>query len=334
MSQREITKKTPLLNPQGQLTCPGWARQMVFDYDPKRIHARPFALKEWDFYQLRLGPWILQLTLGHVSYAWNAAATLFCPQTGEQHSFSRLGPMKLQGMAHHPEAPHTLTQQGKGFHFAFQQAADQVRLCCQVPAEKLAINLVLSRQPGDEKMVIATPFSHPRQFYLNHKEHFYHITGGVQWGDLQLIPAETDTALLDWGRGVWPFTQEWYWGCGCGRASSHRFGFNIGWGFGDLSHATENLFFVDGKAYKLGPLTADMAGEDLAKPWHFTDPEGRFHLTLTPVYDNFTQTKLLWVNNQCHQVFGQFDGWVVLPDGQRLTISHLEAFVEHARNRW
>ena len=145
---------------------------------------------------------------------------------------------------------------------------------------------------------------------------------------------EQDTAVMDWGRGVWPFSQEWFWGNGAAFVGGDRFGFNIGWGFGDLSNATENMFFWNGKAVKLGALEVERDREDYMAPWRFHDEDGKFDLTMTPVLDHFTRTKIAFIQTQCHQVHGRFNGYIVLPDGERKEIEDVLAFCEHAENRW
>ena len=55
---------------------------------------------------------------------------------------------------------------------------------------------------------------------------------------------------------------------------------------------------------------------------------------LTPSYDRTTRTKVLWVNNCCHQMFGSFEGFAVLDDGSRLEVKDVVSFAEHAVNNW
>ena len=55
---------------------------------------------------------------------------------------------------------------------------------------------------------------------------------------------------------------------------------------------------------------------------------------MTPTFDRTTQTKVLFIDNCCHQVFGRFDGTAVLDDGTRLAVQGLPAFAEHAVNNW
>ena len=53
MNQHEIASPVELLDQQGHLLHPGYATRMQWQYDPRKIKARPFALKEWDFFQVQ-----------------------------------------------------------------------------------------------------------------------------------------------------------------------------------------------------------------------------------------------------------------------------------------
>ena len=66
--QREITKKTLLLDKRGKVAQPGWARRMYYIYNRERARRNPVNLKEWNFYQLIKDRMVVQLTIGHVSY--------------------------------------------------------------------------------------------------------------------------------------------------------------------------------------------------------------------------------------------------------------------------
>ena len=332
--QREITTPTPLLAMDGTLLRPGWARRMLYLYNRHRVAGRPLALKEWDFYQFQLGEHVLQMTIGHVSYMAHFSATLFSTKTGVKQEFSHMRPLPGRGldMPLSPDAPHYLAADGKDFAITFDVNRSQRHLSLQ--ADGVDIDMRLPRRQGEEKLVIATPFDDPHQFYLNCKEHYYGASGHARFGNVWVRATPQDTALLDWGRGVWPFHQEWFWGCGAGYVPGGRFGFNLGWGFGNLRHATENVFFWNGKAHKLGALRVQRDEADYMAPWHFASLDGRFELTMTPTHDNFTQTKLAFVDNRCHQVFGLFSGRAVLPNGIAIAIDKLPAFCEHAVNNW
>ena len=48
--QHEITQAIPLLDEQGELTQPGWARRLLPVYDRSRVRGVPLRLKERDCY--------------------------------------------------------------------------------------------------------------------------------------------------------------------------------------------------------------------------------------------------------------------------------------------
>ncbi|MDO4571903.1 MAG: DUF2804 domain-containing protein [Clostridia bacterium] len=329
--QREIVEPRPLLDARGRLTCPGWARGMRYVYE-RRLARGP--LKEWDFYQMLEDGMLLQLTIGHVSYMASFSATLLNLLTGERRVFTRMRPLPLRSlpMGENPEPAQTLAVSGRDFSMAFTHG-DGVR-SLRLEAAEAEIDVMFEAGADNEKMVIATPFDKPGQFYLNYKENFYTGRGRARIGDM--VHTFTDAAgLLDWGRGVWPYRHEWYWGSGAAVVDGHRFGFNLGWGFGDLRHATENVFFLDGRAHKLGRLNVERGeGGDRMQPWRFADPERGFDLELRPFFDNFTETNFGLVRTRCHQLFGRFNGYATLEDGSRFPIENLAGFCEHAVNRW
>lgn len=337
--QREITEVQTLLDNQGVLTQPGYARRMMFDYNRDKIHAGPLSLKEWDFYQVISGDYVLQLTIGHVSYVASFSVMLFNIQTGEKKSFSRMKalPLRSMDMPRNPELSNVLEVKGKEYLMRFETRRDERLLIMQADDPKLGkidIDLVIKNDPENEKLVIATPFFKKNQFYLNYKENYYGVCGHAQLGDMRIQPGTEDTALMDWGRGVWPFKHEWFWGNGAGFVNGGRFGFNIGWGFGNLQYATENMFFWNGKAHKLDTLEVQVDTHDYMKPWHFKVRDGKFDFTMTPIYDRYTENNMLIVNTHCHQIFGRYNGTAVLPDGEIITVKELMAFCEHAENRW
>lgn len=341
--QREITEQTDLLDARGHVLYPGYAKRMLVRYNRGNIRSRPLALKEWDFYQIAQGDWVLQTTIGHVSYIASIAATLFNVRTGARAGFNRMRPLPLRrlDMPVNPEAPNTLEVAGAGYSAAYYVRERERRIVfrAQEKAGPVDVDISLNNDPANEKMVIVTPFEKKAtQFYLNYKENFWGASGYFSAGGLRVDFGPETTALIDWGRGVWPFTQEWFWGSCTAFLDGHRFGFNIGWGFGDLRHASENMVFYDGKAYKLGALevTRDSAG--YLAPWHFVSDDGGFDLVMEPFYDNVSRTKILFIDTHCHQVHGLFHGTVRLNDGlgggKTLTLKGVPAFCEHAQNRW
>ncbi len=141
--------------------------------------------------------------------------------------------------------------------------------------------------------------------------------------------------VLDWGRGVWAYNNHWYWGSASGLVGGRSFGFNIGYGFGDVSAASENMIFLDGRAHKLDQVRFHIpeAGYDKGE-WMFTSNDGRFEMRFTPVYNRHDKTDLLILRSETNQTFGHFSGHVILDNGDRLDVPNLFGFAEDVFNRW
>ncbi|MBN2879415.1 MAG: DUF2804 domain-containing protein [Clostridia bacterium] len=337
--QNEIKKMTQLLDEKGKIAQPGYATKMMYEYNRENIKASPFAKKEWDFYQIITGDYVLKFTIGNISYVADFSAELFNVKTKELYSFSRMRMLPFESikMPLSPEPESIIKVEGKDYEMFFEVKDTYRRFFLKATDEKIGaidIDVYLNNDVTNEKMVIATPFEKKGKFYLNCKENYFGGKGRAWFGDKCLDIDESATATLDWGRGVWPFSQEWFWGNGAAYVDGNKFGFNIGWGFGDLKNATENMFFWNGKAHKLGKLDVEVDTNDYFKPWKFKDEDGKFEFTLTPLYDKLADTKIAFIHMYCHQLFGVYSGFIVLPDGKKVEINNMLAFCEHAMNKW
>ena len=124
-----------------------------------------------------------------------------------------------------------------------------------------------------------------------------------------------------------------------GELDGAPFGWNIGYGFGNTSAATENVLFYDGKIHKLGevkfeiPMDED-GFEDFMKPWVFTSDDNRFYMNFTPVLDRSAFMSAGVVLSDQHQVFGHFTGRITLDDGTVLPVRDFFGFAEKVENKW
>ncbi len=92
-------------------------------------------------------------------------------------------------------------------------------------------------------MVIATPFDHKKRFYYNQKINLLKSSGKVTLGE-EIFDFNGAYGVLDWGRGAWTYHNIWYWSSLSGEQDGHKIGFNLGYGFGDTSNASENMSFL------------------------------------------------------------------------------------------
>ena len=332
--QKRITSHTSVLNEKG-IPNPGWASEGIFKYNRKAIKARAWRIKEWDWYQVSNHSHALQFTFGHAAYAGQIGIMFFDFEKGE-NIFTKdkmlvlpFNSLKLEANA---DKDGVLEYDKGGMFMRFEKKGDIRTLTAKCEGFESEVTL---KRENPHALVINVPFDEkPTNFYYNHKISCMSAKGRVVANGEEYKFDEDSWGLLDWGRGVWPFHNEWYWSSATGYLEDGEiFGFNLGRGFGNTSNATENCIFYKRKIYKLGKVNID-TGEDYMDDWHLYDTKGRLDLTLKPIYDRETKTKLLWVDNNTHQMFGEFTGTASLDDGTVLKVAGITGFAEHAVNNW
>jgi len=336
MKQNLFTAPGPVLDEKGR-PIPGYSTKSVRTFERKAIKASPFRIKEWDFYQVSDKEKCLQFTYGHTSYVGQVGIMFFDFKKGEWiANFDTLIPLPFGklGMPEDAEKDHILKWDKDGIFMEFEVKGDVRVLRCSSPKNNFETEITLTRE-NPECIVINIPFDEkPTQFYYNHKINCMRAKGKATVNGVDYVFDPADSfGLLDWGRGVWPFSNDWFWSNGTGELNGEVFGFNLGCGFGNVDAATENIVFWQGKSHKLGKVSI-VHQEDWLKPWVLKDEEGRLELTMYPDFDRTTKIKIAFIDNCCHQVFGRFKGWVVLDDGTKLDIDNIWAFAEHAVNNW
>ncbi len=331
----------PLLNAQGHLAECGWATSEVRRYERAAIKAGGWRIKEWDYYCILTPDYGLALTVADNGYLGFLGVSWMDLKTGTAINEAGVIPWPM-GRMRMPSSADAgdIAQETSSVKLAFRHEAGGRRLTIDAPnfggGAGLKGELWLDQPPMD-RMVIATPFPKaPRAFYYNQKINCLPATGEIMIDEKPYcFQPETAFGVLDWGRGVWTYSNTWYWGSASGKAGGRTVGFNIGYGFGDTSAASENMVFVDGIAHKLDQITFHMPpGAPDSAPWKFSSNDGRFTMDFQPVVNRHHTTDLGIFKTAQDQVFGLFTGKVVLDDGSVLQIEALPGFAEEVRNRW
>ena len=249
MEQHEITVPIPLLDEQGNLMEAGYARRLLPVYDRSKVKGGLTRLKEWDYYLVMNDHFALALTIADNSYMGLDSISLLDFDQGWQVTKSpmRILPMGRTGLPSTSEQGDTAVS-GKGYGLFFRASGDKRLLVAHMDnfrdGQALDARVVLTDEP-EESMVICTPFDKPGHFYYNQKINCMRASGAVTLGDkTYTFRPEDSFGTLDWGRGVWTYHNTWYWGSASGLADGVPFGFNIGYGFGDTSAATENILLA------------------------------------------------------------------------------------------
>lgn len=343
--QHRIAKSGPLLDSLGILREPGWDTKLSLAYRKKDVKVPAIRRKEWDYYLITNGKYGLALTVADNGYMGLVSISLLDFQEGWEQTTSPMLVMPM-GKLKLPEtsASGDIYAGGKGYQLLFENRGDTRRLTFHMDNFRDGSPIdgsVTLTEPPEDTMVIATPFrGHPKAFYYNQKINCMHASGEVTFLDRRYRFDPKDSfGVLDWGRGVWTYDNTWYWSSASGMVDGVPFGFNLGYGFGDTSAATENMLFYGGKAHKLENVTFSIPmkgnGEaDYMSPWRFTSSDGRFEAVFQPVLDRSALTKVGPLQSDQHQVFGTFTGTAVLDDGREIHMERFFGFAEKVRNKW
>ena len=251
--QRRIITPGPLHDEKGHLIETGYATELIKTYDRTRICTGRSRIKEWDYYAICSDRFCLALTIDHNGYMTMDSISLLDFERKSQITKSAMNlplfaPRKLPSSSKNG----SISVTGKGYMISFENDGISRRLIGfmnRFSGENTIVFDVMLTDEPKESMVIVTPYKdHPEAFYYNQKINCMRVEGTITLGgrEYRCDPADT-FAVLDWGRGVWTYDNTWHWGSGNTDIGGIPFGFNIGYGFGDTSAASENVLFHDGK---------------------------------------------------------------------------------------
>ncbi len=340
--QTEITTPSELLDENGELVNVGWMRKPLLKYNRQRIKAPWFRIKEWDYYAILTEDYGIAFTIADLGYIGFNNATLldFKNKNFIPKDFVKLlpgGRMQLPPSSTEGETIfETKHAYIKFLHEKGNKRIIQVKIHKFQKKNELEGEIVLTQPEDHESITLVVPFPKPKgYFYYNQKINCLQASGYVKLGGTTYeFKKNKAFGVLDWGRGVWPYSNEWYWGSASGMVNNELFGFNIGYGFGDTSKATENAILYKGKVHKLDQVTFNIPEDNFLKPWSFTSNNGRFEMNFTPILDRNSKLNLVFLKSIQHQVFGKYSGKVILDNGEEITVNNLIGFAEKVINKW
>ncbi len=341
---QHLLSKGPLLDETGALCEAGYATSLVKTYDRGAIRGGKARIKEWDYYLVHNGRYGVALTIADNAYMGLLSVSFLDFEARTERTVSPMFWLPF-GSTRFPasSASGDVVKSIRGASGAFTHEAGGRRLRFHLDRfdgdQPFDCDILLTDAPRDS-MVIATPFPQKRTaFYYNQKIVALRAVGSFAIGGTTRAFDPADSfGLLDWGRGVWTYDNTWYWGAGQGEADGRVVGFNLGYGFGDVSAASENMIFVDGVSHKLDRVTFHIpqrdGGDDYLSAWTFSSGDGRFEAVFTPILDRSACTSVGPLLSDQHQVFGYLDGTLTLDGGETITLNRFLCFAEKVHNKW
>ena len=339
--QHKIINPSNLLDKSGKLIQKGYATKPLLHYHRKDA-ASKCRLKEWDYYLIYNDKYAVALTVGKSKCILLISAALIDFTTKQTYNKTLIKLMPKFRMPESSEIGDICYKDKKvSLSISNNQCNRQIYLLMKDAIGKnyFEISLTLSQEPRDS-MVIAMPFKQcDKMFAYRRKIIGMHAYGTVILGNqVYNFNCDDSYALLDWSRGIWPHHTNWYWSVAQGKVCGYRFGFNLGYGTGDTSAATENMLFYKGIASKLEDVTFHIPktkkGYQYMKPWKITSPDKRIELKFNPILDRKVKICRLLFSSKKHQVFGTFSGYAILDNGTIILLNDFLGFAEVVKNRW
>ncbi len=328
--QHLLETRGDLLDGDGYVTEAGYAFSPVLNYDVSAIKAPKNRIKEWDYYMIISDESAVAFTLSDQTYAkFDTIGFMdFTVPRADTLRKLPLGGNKRLYCAPGEPVNHSVKYKKLGIDVMTSGGTTHITAHAdRFFGAPFDADITLFNEPTD-RMVIVTPFTDRRYFYYNLKTNCIDVEGVVKahGKEYKYVRGES-FACYDCGRGAWTKKNRWYWlTLSASADGNHKFGMNLGYGFGDTSAASENMLFYDGKASKLGDVKIDvpMKGkkEDfLGGDWKITDDDGRVDMIFKPIVVRKDAMNAVFISTYQNQTFGRLYGTAVLDSGHTVTLN-------------
>lgn len=328
MAERELTEAVSLTLPDGSLNpdAVGWARRPLVDtagIGGRRGWPRN---KRWEYWNVVTPTHVLALTVSLIDYAavhevwvfdrrshqsWGKAATVLPPRGAVLAPVLDAGPARARA---------------RGLSIDVLPEPGAVRL--RAEAGDVRFEVSVTRPAGHECLAVVVPWS-SRRFQYTVKDLALPATGTLHVGATEFaVPAGESWAVLDHGRGRWPYDVSWNWGAGSGVCRDQVIGVQVGGRWTDGTGSTENGILLDGHLHKISAdldWSYDLA--DWRRPWRISG--GGLDATFTPEYDRRAISNLGVVAARTDQCFGWWSGTF-----EDLAFDGIYGWAEDVHNRW
>lgn len=335
-----LLKPGRLLDDKGNLTEAGYATSLIKTYNRKHIKGMKTRIKEWDYYAFLNDEFGICLTIADNSYM-SLASVSFLDFNNKKYitkssmKFFSFGKINLPSSSIEGD----IIYKDKKVSLSFFNNGEKRFLKAHYKnfdGEKdLSLELEV-KQTSNNSMVIAIPFKKKKHFYYNQKINLLIGDGILNIGN-QKYEINNNLGVLDWGRGVWTYNNIWYWASLSYKDEEGYKGFNLGYGFGDTSKASENMVFFNDEIHKLDDVEFLIPMENneyrYLDKWKIISKDEKVNLTFEPILDRFDNVDFKILCSIQHQIFGKFNGYIKV-NNKIIKIVDALGFAERVHNKW
>ncbi|MFF5077195.1 DUF2804 domain-containing protein [Actinoplanes sp. NPDC000266] len=318
IEERELTAEVDLCRPDGRLNpeAVGWTRRPLH-----RANLRGWGRgKRWEYWGIVTPSHIVGVVVSSLDYAGVHGLYVLDRVSGRE---TRADATIL--FDRNTVLPDRSGGQVSATAGDLHITIDQDHIKASAPG--MEIDLVVG--PGGESLGVVVPFS-DRLFQYTVKDVGRPVSGTLRLSGTEYpVPPERSFAVLDHGRGRWPYAVTWNWAAGAGDGRAIQ----LGGRWTDGTGSTENALFLDGRLHKISEdLTWEYDRTDWLRPWRVHGTRADVHFE--PFHERVARTNLAVLASETHQCFGRFTGWAMDDNGDRVDLDGLTGWAEEAKNRW
>ncbi|WEK12655.1 MAG: DUF2804 domain-containing protein [Candidatus Microbacterium phytovorans] len=327
MIERELTQAVSLTTEDGSLNpaAVGFARRpfvTTAGIDGRHNWGRN---KRWEYWNIITPTHVLALTVSSLDYAAVHEVWVLDRRSGRER-----GRTATVVPAHDVDLPPTLgggaaIARAKDLAVSVTPGADAWRLFAEIP--DVSFDVTVARPPDHDCLAVVVPWTR-RRFQYTVKDVALPATGVVIVDGVEHAVPAGSWAVLDHGRGRWPYDVRWNWGAGSGVSDGRTIGLQVGGRWTDGTGSTENGILVDGVLHKISEdLAWDFDAADASRPWHVSG--GGLDAALVPFYAKRSARRLGPLSSRTDQCFGVWSGTF-----EGMPFEGLVGFAEDVHNRW
>lgn len=330
-ADREIISAVDLCTSAGLLNpaAVGWTRTPLHTANLRGWGRR----KRWEYWCLVSDSHIFAMTISSLDYAGVHGIYVLERATGRETVRDAIAPL-ARGVVLGDRAGADAQAEVAGMRLSVTEGSDGTRL--QADADGVQLDAFVARDWGEdgaqESLGVVIPWNRTH-FQYTVKTVARPVRGHLRLGEERHDLSPAAFAVLDHGRGIWPYQTTWNWAAGHGAVGGRRIGLQIGCKWTDGTGTSENAVFLDGRLHRLsGRVDCTFNSGDRMDPWHLRGQ--KVDVCLTSFHVRESRSDLRAVSSQIYQAFGVFTGSVVTDEGEVVPVDGLTGWVEEARNRW
>ncbi|HQX86956.1 MAG TPA: DUF2804 domain-containing protein, partial [Ornithinibacter sp.] len=320
VTEREITAEVEVCRPDGTLNpdAVGWTRHPLHDTSRIGRGRRGWGrAKRWEYWAVTTPTHLVGVTVSSLDYAGVYAVWVHDRRSGETVSHDVIDPLGRGASLPARLGDDPARASAGGLTIAIEAAPGGTRLSVDGP--RVRLDVLAERPAGHEAMGVVVPWS-ARRFQYTVKDIARPALGSLWVDGVEHPVAAGDSwAVLDHGRGRWPYAVHWNWGAGSGLVDGRVIGVQVGGRWTDGTGSTENALVVDGRVHKISEeLSWSYDTRDWLAPWRVRGDLA--DLTFTPFWNHSSATNLGVLAQRANQCFGHWSGWMRDDAGEPVSV--------------